>query len=98
MTDLQRMPAPIRQILSYFVRNPGAADSLEGIARWRLLEESIHRSVEETERALRWLTKEGYLVTIARSGTNRLFQLNAARQSDAELLLAGSGDSCRNPD
>jgi hypothetical protein len=32
-----------KQIVSYFLRNPNAADTLEGIARWRLLEERIHQ-------------------------------------------------------
>ena len=37
-----------KEILSYFLRNPQAADNLEGVARWRLLEQTVHRSVEET--------------------------------------------------
>lgn len=84
------MPPPVRQILSYFVRNPGTADSLEGIARWRLLEESIHRNVQETEIALSWLVKEGYLLSTPGLHASRLFQLNVAKRADAESLLQHS--------
>jgi hypothetical protein len=93
VTDSERVPPPVRQILSYFVRNPGAADSLEGIARWRLLEESIHRSVQETERALSWLVKEGYLLAIPQLHASRLFQLNAVKQVEAESLLHYPGET-----
>jgi hypothetical protein len=78
---------PVKQILSYFVSNPSVADSLEGIARWRLLEEAIHRNVAETEEALRWLVKEGYLIETTHSHSGRLFQFNTEKQSDAESLL-----------
>jgi hypothetical protein len=78
---------PVKQILSYFVRNPSVADSLEGIARWRLLEEAVHRNVTETEEALRWLVKEGYLVETSHSHSGRLFQFNAQKQAEAESLL-----------
>ena len=40
------------EILSYFLRNPLAADTLEGVARWRLLDEVVYRKVEETRAAL----------------------------------------------
>jgi hypothetical protein len=82
---------PVREILAYFLRNPGVADSLEGIARWRLLEEVIHRNVVETQSALEWLVKEGLLVAIDRPATGRLFQLNPERRNQAELVLEKSG-------
>jgi hypothetical protein len=78
---------PVKQILSYFVRNPSVADSLEGIAHWRLLEEAIHRNVAETEEALHWLVKEGYLIETSHSHSGRLFQFNPQKLSDAERLL-----------
>ena len=64
---LNSMPSKVhmkltREILNYFLRSPHAADNLEGIARWRLLEERIQRTVEETKESLDWLLEEGYLV------------------------------------
>jgi hypothetical protein len=79
-----------RQILSYFVRNPLAVDSLEGIVRWRLLEETIHRSVVETQEALRWLVNEGYLSEVAQPHSARMFRLNPEKLREAESFLTVS--------
>jgi hypothetical protein len=76
-----------KQILSYYVRNPGAADSLEGITHWRLLDEAIHRTLTETEESLACLVKEGYLIEMNEGHSKRLFRLNPARQKEAESVL-----------
>ena len=88
-----------KEILSYYVRNPGAADSLEGITRWRLLDEAIHRTLTETEESLEWLVKEGYLITMNEGHSKRLFRLNPARQKEAESALNPSTppDQTGNP-
>jgi len=75
------------QILSYFLRNPEGADSLTELARWRLMEETVRLSVENTQAALNWLVAEGYVQQESRVGTESLFRLNPARQQDAESLL-----------
>jgi len=49
-------------VLRYFRAHPEAADGLEGIARWRLLEETSLQEVEATARALRLLVDRGLLV------------------------------------
>ena len=81
-------PAIARQILSYFLRNPQAADSLEGIARWRLLEEQIHRSLLQTDAAVAWLVSQGYLQEIQPGSAVRLYRLDSKRQADAVQFLA----------
>jgi hypothetical protein len=75
------------EILSYFLRNPSAVDSLEGVARWRLLEEAIHRTVTETEGALKWLVEEGYLIEVEESHSRQVFRLNPEKATEAEALL-----------
>jgi hypothetical protein len=80
-----------RAILSYFVRNPRAADSIEGVVRWRLLEEVVHRTTEETQRALDWLVAEGFLVESTSAGSGPIFHLNPERLGDAERFLSGGG-------
>jgi hypothetical protein len=75
------------EILSYFLRNPEAADNLVGIARWRLLEEAVHRTVAATENALRWLIAQGYLQEVSVQGTEHIFQLNPEKREEAELFL-----------
>lgn len=81
-------PQIARQVLSYFIRNPQATDSLEGIARWRLLQERIHRTVQETNAALVWLVSEGYLREVLNPGAESLYQLNVAQTESALAFLA----------
>jgi hypothetical protein len=80
--------AVAKDILRYFLRNPEAVESLTGIARWRLMQEQIRRTLEETQLALSWLIDEGYVQEETHLGTGRLFQLNPARRKDAELLVS----------
>jgi hypothetical protein len=79
-----------KQILDYFLRNPEAADSLTGIARWRLMEDFVQRSVETTQAALDWLVAEGYVEEVTRRGVGPLFHLNSQRREEAESFLRPS--------
>jgi hypothetical protein len=82
-----------REVLAYFVRNPLAADSLEGVARWRLMDEVIRRRLEETEVALNWLVAKGYLVSSVVPGGTATFRLNGDRLVDAQEFLSRSARS-----
>ena len=75
------------QILGYFLRHPEVADSLEGIARWRLMQESVRQSVERTSEALKWLIAEGYIREEGRVASGRIFQLNPARRDAAQAFV-----------
>ena len=86
----------VRRILSYFLRNPQAADTLEGVARWRLLEETVYQNLEETKRALDWLVSAGFLVELEVPGSERVFRLNRGKGDDGRRLLGqlrGSGSN-----
>jgi hypothetical protein len=76
-----------KQILAYFLRNPEAADSIEGIARWRLLEMIVQRTLTETEGAIRWLVNEGYLREKEVPGSQSIFFLNEEKAAEARRLL-----------
>jgi len=76
-----------KRILRYFVRNPEAADTYEGIARWRLLEEAIHQSTEETREALSWLVLKGFLQETEIAGRTPIFRLNSGKRKEAEDFL-----------
>jgi hypothetical protein len=89
-------PEIAKQILLYFVRNPQAADSLEGIARWRLLEERLSRTVKQTEEVVKWLVSEGYLQEIEPTGCTKLYRLDPRRQDQAVRFLAGTKSAKRN--
>jgi hypothetical protein len=78
----------VREILSYFVRHPQAADNLEGIARWRLLDQVITRSLEQTQQALSWLVDQGYLCARATARTGPIFSPNPEKAAAARELLA----------
>jgi hypothetical protein len=77
-------------ILNYFVRNPQAADSLEGVARWRLMDEVIRRKLAETEAALSWLVAQGYLTSATSPGGTATFSLNPERAEAARQFVAES--------
>ena len=77
-----------RQILDYFVRNSNTVDSLDGIARWRLLETRVRQSVEETAKGLQILVHQGYLDEEDVPGMSPLFRLNPKKRQEAEQALA----------
>lgn len=83
------IPEPVEEALEYFLRNPEVRDTLEGIARWRLLEQRVAKSVESVDRALRWLVAEGYVVEVATRSGPPLFMLNAERVAAARTLVRG---------
>jgi hypothetical protein len=86
-----------RDILRYFLRNPEAVDSLEGIARWRLMDEVIRRKLDETEAGLEWLVAREYLVSSMSPGGVAIFRLNAERIDDARQFVADSEAPPKQP-
>jgi hypothetical protein len=78
------------EVLKYFRGNPDAADTLEGIARWRLMRKAISETVHETDEAVQWLVGKGFLLEVASPATPRVFRLNPARASEAAVLLETS--------
>jgi hypothetical protein len=87
--------AVARDILRYFLRNPRAADDLEGVVRWRLLDEKIHRSVAEARAALEWLVSSGLLVE-EQAGTSAMYRLNTDSREQAERFLEELGTQKKN--
>ena len=82
------------EILRYFLRNPLAADSLEGITRWRLLDERIHRKLQETEQALSALVERGLLIAEESPGlAGRVFRLDPVKLKEAERFLEQAGET-----
>jgi hypothetical protein len=84
-------PEMTREILRYFVRNPQAADSLEGVTRWRLLQDTVQRQLENTQRALNWLVSRGFLRQVSNTGNAPIFSLNPERQAEARRFLNPGG-------
>jgi hypothetical protein len=80
-------PRRAKEILDHYLANPQVADTFEGIAEWRLLEELVQRRVEETEAALRWLVSNGYLEKSTGAAAPPLYRLNPSRRPEAEQLM-----------
>ena len=78
--------------MRYFLQNPEAADSLEGIARWRLLEMQVRDVVAETDAALALLVEQDLVEQVPIAGGPFLFRLKkerlgAVKQDFARLTL-----------
>lgn len=71
-----------KDILRYFLRHPKAADSLEGVARFRLLDETVHQGVAETEKGLNRLVAQGFLDVSSR-GSRIVYCLNPNKRAEA---------------
>jgi hypothetical protein len=83
----QAAPESARDVLGYFLRHPEAADTLEGVARWRLMQERIQQSVEEVAQALEWLVVEGLLLVESAQGADPVFRLSREKASEAEKFV-----------
>lgn len=83
-----RRADPARMILNYFMRNSQAADTYEGVVRWRLREETIHHTTQETQDALGWLVARGFLREERIAPGPALFRLNREKRAEAEAFLA----------
>jgi hypothetical protein len=84
-----------KEILNYFLRNANAADDLEGIARFRLLDQVIYRRVDEVSEALDWLVSVGLLNQTITSSTDPIFSLNETRREEAQELAEGRQSSLK---
>lgn len=83
----QHEPPMARTVLRYFSRYPRAADTLEGIARWRLLEEQVQRITGDVRTALEWLIAQGYLKEDARPYSGSIYSLNETQREEIERFL-----------
>lgn len=84
----EKQPRRAMEVLDHFVRNPQAADTLEGVARWRLLRETVQRSVDETVEALDWLVAKGFLNETSTTYSKPIYSLNLQLIDEAKELLA----------
>jgi hypothetical protein len=81
-------PDRAREVLIYFLRHSHGAESLEAVARWRLREEEIHRTVDEISRAVDWLVARGFLLEEPTRAAPTMFRLNPDKRDAAEQYVA----------
>lgn len=79
-------------IVRYLVQHPEAADTLEGIARWRLAQQNIERTVDETAAALRLLTERGLVDEIRTGAGPAVFRLKTEVQPDPDPTVRGAAN------
>jgi len=77
----------VREVMHYFLQHPTAADTLEGIARWRLLERRARDVVTETDAAVAVLVEQNILEEICAHGLPPLYRLNPEKIEDARRLM-----------
>jgi hypothetical protein len=82
--------------MHYYLTHPTAVDTSEGLARWRLLEEYVERTMRETQEALDWLVARGFLREIPRRSGRPVFMMNTDRRQEAELFLADAHEAARH--
>ena len=75
LSTRQNEPEGATEILKYFFKHPEAADTLEGVAHWRLTGGNRHLTMEQVAVALDWLVVHGYLKQISRLYTYRIYSL-----------------------
>jgi hypothetical protein len=85
-------------ILSYFVRNPHAADDLEGVVRWRLAADPARHNSQDMKVALHWLVEEGLIVECLIPGGRKVFSLNSGRIDEARNFIAAGLAGGDDPD
>ena len=83
----------VREILAYFISNPNANDTVEGLVEWRLLEQRIRHSVTEAELVLTELVARKLI--LARPGADgRIhYRVNPAKETEIIKGLYWAGVS-----
>ena len=85
----RRWPPGAIHILSYLSRHPAATDTLEGIAEWWVLRETITQEVEETARALDFLVSLDLVIEEWTAGNRPRYRLNQKRLEEILELVRG---------
>jgi hypothetical protein len=80
-----------KEVMRYFLHHPNATDSLEGISRWRLLQEHIEQTVAETHVAIRWLVEREFLEELRGQTSQPVFVLNRKNRAEAEQFAGIRG-------
>lgn len=79
-----------KDILNYLLQHPAAADTFDGIARWRVLDEVARSSIASTEEAMQWLIANEFLKEEKTAGGRSICRLNPEKRKEAESLVKGT--------
>ena len=79
-----------REIFQYFVDHPQASDDLEGIARWRLLQQQVTSQVEQVRRALELLVGLELISQQDTPTSGKRYSLNWAKFAESKTFLVSN--------
>jgi hypothetical protein len=82
-------PEITREILRYFMKNPGAKDTLEGIARWWLERNRVERTVDEVAQSLHVLVAQGLIIRRQARAALPYYLANPAKRREIAEFLDG---------
>lgn len=85
----------VEDVLRYFTRNPNAADTVEGLARWRLVDEVIHSNLEHVAKAVAWLVSQRMLVEESTSPLTKVVRLNEQELGQIKRFLQQASSKAR---
>lgn len=85
-----------RRILRYLQANPRAADTLEGIVEWWMLQDRITKTVELASKAITWLVTNGFLLEKKLLGSKTMYEINPAKRDEIVEFLINVEDA--NPE
>jgi len=86
-----------RDILGYLVEHADAEDTLEGVAEWWLLQQTIRRTTADVADALADLVARGLLIERTRPGARPHYRINKRRRGDIVRLVKADGARSRGP-
>jgi hypothetical protein len=75
------------RILNYLAENPQAADTVEGILQWWLLERTIVEEQQAVEGALYLLVELDLIIEVGAADARRHYHLNAERIEMVRKLI-----------
>jgi hypothetical protein len=77
-----------REVYRYFMEHPQASDDLEGIARWRLLQQHVASQVEQVSRALELLVGMDLICRQETPASGKRYSLNRAKLEESKTLFS----------
>lgn len=87
MSQTERKSEIVRHILDYFLRNPNAADTAEGISKWRLASDRAQYTIEDTHEAIAWLLSQGLLEEVPSAYVSGVYRLSVHSAEEATKFL-----------
>ncbi|OLE50902.1 MAG: hypothetical protein AUG51_25715 [Acidobacteria bacterium 13_1_20CM_3_53_8] len=74
-------------ILSYLSKHKEAQDTLEGIAQWWLLQQTVEQHLLHVKKALAMLIEQNLVLVLEGKGTEARYVINSEKSAEISKLL-----------